>query len=395
MLPLADRANINFSKALNLLFIANSLAISEGGPPRVIAEVGNGLRARGHHVRVVSRPAIGETVALNADVASFTLNFRVTNPFSVKTAAGELSNHLAWADCAFVSGVWGPLEGLVLRFAEWGDTPVHIRTCGMLEDYILRRNAWKKWLARRVFTDANLNKAASLIVNTKIEGDHVGKLGFRAPVDLIPNGVRIPGDDRWMSREAAIEALQITLQPEDRVILYLSRIHPKKGLHVLLEALPPLFAGNRKWQLVVAGEMFDGEGYRAKIARLTNQSGFAYKVHFLGEVAGRTKDACMSLGDIFVLPSESEGFSNAVLEAMAWGLPVVITEGCNFPEVAAGNAGWVVEQTRQGVQAALSEASMNFDDLATKGRNGRQMIADAYLIEHVVDAYERLAAEGK
>jgi glycosyltransferase involved in cell wall biosynthesis len=301
---------------------------------------------------------------------------------------------LTWADCAFVSGVWGPLEGLVLRFAEWGNTPVHIRTCGMLEDYILRRNPWKKWLARRVFTDTNLNKAASLIVNTKIEGERVGKLGFRAPVDVIPNGVRIPGDHRRMSREDAIGTLGVNIQPEDRVILYLGRIHPKKGLHVLLQALAPLMAGNQRWHVLVGGEMFEGEGYSARIARIKNDTGCAYKIHFVGEVTGRPKDACLSLGDVFVLPSESEGFSNAVLEAMAWSLPVLITEGCNFPEVAAGNAGWVVEQTPQAVQAALSEAFINFADLATKGRNGRQMIANAYLINHVVDAYEHLAAKG-
>jgi glycosyltransferase involved in cell wall biosynthesis len=379
---------------MNLLFVVNSLALSEGGPPRVIAEVGNRLLARGHNVRVISRPAEGDVIALDPGVERCELRFRVANPFSVKAAARELSTHLAWADTAFVSGVWGPLEGLVLRFADWGNKAVHIRTCGMLEEYIMRRNPWKKWLARRIFTDPNLKKAASLIVNTEIEGEHVAKLGFTTAVTVIPNGVQLPVADRRLSREAAIKMLGVTIRPQDRVLLYLGRIHPKKGLHVLLEALPSLMVGNLSWQLLVAGEMFEGEGYKARIERAREETGFAYKIHFVGEVAGQAKDACFSLGDVFVLPSESEGFSNAVLEAMSWGMPVVITEGCNFPEVAAGNAGWVVEQTPQAVQAALSEASINFDDLATKGCNGRQMIADGYLIDHVVDAYERLAAKG-
>ena len=376
---------------MNLLFIVSTLAVADGGPPRVIAEVSDRLIKRGHNVRIVARPAIGDVVRMNPSVEVLFSRFSVGNPRSVLRAARDMSKQIAWADCVFVSGVWGPLEGLILRFADWGGKPVHIRICGMLEDYILRRNPWKKWLGRRLFMDYNLCKATGLIVNTRIEETHVGKLGVDTPITVIPNGLELPEDAVRIEREKALKLLGLPFRKSDRVLLYLSRIHPKKGLHLLLRALRSFLAGKPDWVVVVAGSLFEGEGYRATIKKLADASGFSYRIHFVGEVSGEKKDAAFSIADLFVLPSESEGFSNAILEAMAWGIPVVITEGCNFPEVAVEDAGWVVRPDESSIREALSQASLNIEQLPDKGRNARKMIEESYQLDHVVDLYERLA----
>jgi glycosyltransferase involved in cell wall biosynthesis len=116
------------------------------------------------------------------------------------------------------------------------------------------------------------------------------------------------------------------------------------------------------------------------------------RIHFVGEVAGERKRAAFSLADLFVLPSESEGFSNAIIEAMSWGLPALITEGCNFPEVGEEKAGWVTEPKSGAVKRALLEAIADDDRRIAMGGSARSLVERCYQQSHVIDLYESLAA---
>jgi glycosyltransferase involved in cell wall biosynthesis len=117
----------------------------------------------------------------------------------------------------------------------------------------------------------------------------------------------------------------------------------------------------------------------------------AERIHFVGEVAGERKHAAFSAADLFVLPSESEGFSNAIIEAMSWGIPVIITEGCNFPEVAEAEAGWVIPAERDALRSALAEAVADDGRLRKMGANAGSLVESSYQQSHVVDLYESLA----
>jgi len=372
--------------------LVENMTVTAGGPSRVAGIVANGLSERGHVVTVGTMPCDGELVPLDASVRLMSVAGRVSNPRSWLQAVGGIRKLARQVDVLFVSGVWGPVDGLALRFADIQHIPVHIRICGMLEDYILRRNPERKWVGRTLYTDRNLTKATSLIVNTPIEAATVARLGFPTPIRVIPNGVQLPPEDRRPPREDAVRALGLPLEASDKVLLYLSRIHPKKGLHLLLDAIERVLPDHPEWHLVVAGSFFEGEGYEDLIRSKVAASPMRSRIHFVGEVSGLRKLAAFSLADLFALPSSSEGFSNAVVEAMSWSVPVLITTGCNFPEVAREGAGWVIEGAPQ-LAEALGEAVADPARLKERGRKARALIERDYQESHVLDLYERCATE--
>lgn len=372
--------------------LVENMTVTAGGPSRVAGIVANGLSKRGHDVTVGTMPCDGELVALDASVRLMSVAGRVSNPRSWLQAVGGIRKLAGQVDVLFVSGVWGPVDGLALRLADIRGIPVHIRICGMLEDYILRRNPSRKWVGRTLYTDHNLTNAASLIVNTPIEASTVARLGFPTLIRVIPNGVQLPSEDSRPPREDAVRALGLPLKTSDKVLLYLSRIHPKKGLHLLLDAIETVLPAHPDWHLVVAGSFFEGEGYEDLIQTKVAASPVRSRIHFVGEVSGPRKLAALSLADLFALPSSSEGFSNAVIEAMAWSVPVLITTGCNFPEVAREGAGWVIDSASH-LAEALREAVAEPARLRERGRRARALIERDYQESHVLDLYERCATE--
>lgn len=374
-------------------FLIESLAVSAGGPAQAAAIVSRGLAERGVEVVIGTLPRHEKRVTIDPRVRVVHVAGSVYNPLNWLRAVRGIRKLASNVDVLFVSGIWGPVDGLAMRLAGDLGVPVHTRICGMLEDYILARNPARKWLGRLCYTDHNLRNSTSLIVNTRIEGDHVRALGFPTPIDVIPNGVVPPSRDALPTRNEAVRMLGLRVHEQDKVMLYLSRIHPKKGLHKLLGGIKDVFAKNPQWQLVVAGDFYQGEGYEDAVRSLVRESGISDRIQFLGEVAAEKKAAAFSLADLFVLPSESEGFSNAILEAMSYGVPVLITPGCNFPEVEQQGAGWIVRPDEAALRDQLKAILPNAGELSARGGAARKLIEDRYLESHVVDAYFELASK--
>jgi len=376
-------------------FLIESMAVASGGPSRVAGVITSALAERGHDVTIGTLPRDSELVKVDPRVRVEHVAGPIRNPLNWLKAAKGIRQLASKVDVLFVSGIWGPVDGLALRLANVRRVPVHTRICGMLEDYILRRNPERKWIGRTFYLDRNLRRSTTLIVNTKIEKDHVTALGFNTPIRVIPNGVVLPAESERLSREQALQLLGLDFPTTDKVLLYLSRIHPKKGLHLLLEAAGADLSKRSDWQLLVAGDFFQGEGYEHRIRKAAAESGMAERVHFVGEVAGERKRAAFSIADLFVLPSESEGFSNAIIEAMSWGIPVIVTEGCNFPEVAEAGAGWVIPAECGALRAALAEALAEDDRRNSMGANAKKLVERGYQQSHVVDLYESLATSSQ
>jgi glycosyltransferase involved in cell wall biosynthesis len=351
------------------------------------------LAARGVHVVIGTLPNHEKIVGIDPRVRVVSVAGPVHNPSNWLRAARGIKNLTNDVDVLFVSGIWGPVDGLAMRLAGDLSVPVHTRICGMLEDYILTRNPARKWLGRVCYMEQNLNNSASLIVNTSIEAKHVQALGFRTPIDIIPNGVVLPRSGAFIPRKEAAQILGISITEQDKVLLYLGRIHPKKGLHKLLGGIKDVLSKNPQWRLVVAGDFYSGQRYQDTVLSLARESGMGDRIHFLGEVQAEKKAAAFSLADLFVLPSESEGFSNAVLEAMSYVIPVLITPGCNFPEVEEHAAGWITPADEAALRDQLNMILPNAGELSARGAAARKLIEDRYLENHVVDAYWQLASK--
>lgn len=372
-------------------FLIESMAVSSGGPARVAGSVASELAHRGHNVIVGTLPVDLEEVELHSNVQIQYLAGTVRNPLNWLKAVNGIRHLASQVDVLFVSGIWGPVDGMSLRLANVKHIPIHTRICGMLENYILDRHPFRKWLARLAYVNYNLSSSASLLVNSSSEQFQVCSLGFRTPVNILPNGVSMPSASDLVPRDRACRALGLDLSSSSKVLLYLSRIHPKKGLHDLLDAIEAPFDCYQNWHLVVAGSFYEGEHYERRIMSAVSASRHFNRIHFTGEVSGLRKNAAFSIANLFVLPSASEGFSNAVIEALSWQIPVIITLGCNFPEVGMSRAGWVVPPGSLALRDSLFEAMLDDSRLIEMGGHAKDLVQHSYLHNTVVSLYESLA----
>lgn len=226
--------------------------------------------------------------------------------------------------------------------------PYMVTPNGMLEPWALRHSGWKKKLSGIFYENAMLHNAACLQANTLKEADDFRAYGLRNRVEIIPNGVDLPDIGKTESGNAE------KLKEGRKRLLFLGRIHPKKGLVGLLRAWADIqnpksgIKNSKDWELVLAG--WDQLGHEAELRalcaelglRVDERMGFhggtadtaeeAADVVFHGPAFGEEKESLFRSADAFVLPSFSEGLPMSVLEAWSYGLPTVMTPECNLPE---------------------------------------------------------------
>jgi poly(glycerol-phosphate) alpha-glucosyltransferase len=253
--------------------------------------------------------------------------------------------------------------------------PYVISPHGMLDAWAVRNAAWKKRLAGWWFEDAHLSGAACLHALAEPEARALRSYGLRNPICIVPSGVDLPADGPTAPPAWAAET------GGRRVLLFLGRLHPKKGLLDLVRAWAKLQAeptpAAADWLLVIAG--WDQGGHRARLRRLIDELGVARSVRLVGPQFGGAKAASLAFADAFVLPSVSEGLPVAVLEAWSYGLPVLMTEACNLPEgFAAGAALRIAPDPASLAHGLRRLMALSAPDRRAIGARGRRLIQQKF-----------------
>jgi poly(glycerol-phosphate) alpha-glucosyltransferase len=265
-------------------------------------------------------------------------------------------------------------NAVIGRMARKRGVPLVYHPHGMLEPWILARSRGKKRVAHWLFENANFRAARLWRALTSREADQVRAHGIRVPVVVIPNG--IDPEPFWRIRRPNRPVRQA---------LFLGRLHPKKGLDLLVAAWAKLGLETRGWELTIAGP--DENGHREELEALVRLAKLEGAVRFVGPVSGAAKIAQLAAAELFVLPSYSEGFPMALLEAMASSVPVLATEESNVPDIAACGAGWLCRANVGSLTNALRDALQAGDEeRAQRGCLGRQLVAEKY-------SWSRLAGE--
>jgi glycosyltransferase involved in cell wall biosynthesis len=276
---------------------------------------------------------------------------------------------------------------------------------GFFDPWILRRSPGKKRLAHWLFEDANIKHVRWWRALSNKEAEQIrAVVGSRASVHVIPNGVDLDEvDAAWSVEHGAGRVEQKVGSSETRHssqvtrhgawtrrrrpkrLLFLSRIHAKKGLDLLVPAWGKLTKEFPDWELLIVGP--DEGGYQATVEKMMADCGCGDTCWIHPAVSGAEKHALLRTADLFVLPSHSEGFPMAVLEAAAHQIPVVQTDECNFPELTAAGGAWECRSERDAVEKELRKALTAEDAERTeRGLRGRELVERDYAWDRIAEA---------
>jgi glycosyltransferase involved in cell wall biosynthesis len=294
--------------------------------------------------------------------------------------APHLSGSLqsAGLDLIHVHGIWMYPSIASHHWARRQRRPYVVSPHGMLDSWAVANSRWKKRIAGALYEHRHLRGAACLHALTAAEAKAIRAYGLRNPVCVIPNGVQIP--------EHSLQRAEREIQ----TLLYLGRLHPKKGIAALLRAWASARSvpGADNWRLVIAG--WDDGGYLGELQRLAHELSIDDNVAFAGPQFGAEKAVAYARASAFVLPSLSEGLPIAVLEAWASGMPVLMTPECNLPEgFEAGAAIPIAASHADQICAALNTLfSASPAQLCAMGACGRRLVEQRF-------SWNRVASEMK
>ena len=364
---------------------------NSSGTTHIVKPLAEEQARRGHDVRVlfVEKPPYESVIPDSALVESIKCgqSLPLANPGVSLEFAQIASQRIPEADVVHVHAVWNFPTYWAMRIARKSRIPYLVAPQGSFESWALGQNRFGKKLYGSL-TELPLLKAATGIqALTNNEERQVRAMGIDAPVHVVPNGVI----DGQFSKDALPLWQQIGLKEPTPTILFLSRLHPKKGIDVLLRAFA-LYSQAHRGILVVAGHDAKS-GYRQTLENLAKDLGVADKVHFIGEVSGSKKEDVLAGADIFVLSSHSEGLPVAVVEAMAAGLPVVITDGCNIPEVEENGAGIVVDQNPEAIAASIQLLVSNSERRSVMSCHARALVKERFTWSAIAQSLDTVYGE--
>jgi glycosyltransferase involved in cell wall biosynthesis len=285
------------------------------------------------------------------------------------------------AHMPFVHPTWA-----AARAAKRHCKPFFYHEHGVLDPRRLVHRAFKKRLALHFVERSVMKSATTLFALTPAGCRAYRELGLENDCCVIPNGIDV---ENYRTSPDGMMSERLRLLDDKVVFLYFGQLLPVKGPTILLEAFLSVACEFPDTVLVYAGP--DPHELKDRMMREAQRAGHGDRVLFLGTVTGEEKLDLLARADVFCLPSEAEGFSIAILEALASATPVIITPGCYFPQVEAADAGVIVDRTAEALTGALRRMLELPDLRAQMGRSARELVKRKYgwaqIARSVADAY--------
>ena len=366
---------------MRVLHVVTGLSPDDGGPATSVQGLTSALVQEGIHCEIftIRRQGFGAGVIPppHVPIHQFEAGFlaRFWNAYSKRLAQALWDRMESGAfDLIHAHEPWHYPGFVAFRAARTHNVPYVLSPHGALEAWCLRHKALKKSVYMKMIQGHILQSADAIHALTNEEMKRISELGYKTPVFVDPNGID-PAPFECLPDASEF----LTAHPElsgKRVILYMGRLHPKKGLNVLARSYASLFHTFKDVALLVAG--WDEVGTRKRMEATLKASSALDGTVFTGTLTGKDKLAALACADLFVLSSYAEGFSMAILETLAAGLPVVISKPCNFPEVSEYGAGFVVEPNDASVTEAIRTLLSDDTLRARMGRNGRKLVRERY-----------------
>lgn len=394
---------------MKVLFTIAGLDARHGGPSRSVPALAAELGRLGVTTELVAAKGVLSEDELRSyrGVKRCYLVPAARGKVGWAVAAARFSSAVShiWADSAGLvlhdTGLWLPTNHAVAVAARHYGVPLVISPRGMLSPWALKNHRMRKWVAWWAFQRRDLRTARVLHATSRLEAGELRARGLAQPIAVVPNGVDVPEVEHgWGNGHSARNGA--------RTVLFLSRIHPKKGLLNLIEAWGRMMEGGRggaagaggktNWRLVIAGG--DSAGHQAAVEKAVCERGLNDSVRFVGPVRGEARWELYRSADLFVLPSYSENFGLVIAEALGCGVPVITTKATPWDELESCRCGWWIDVGVHPLIEAL-RAAMRLSDSARAemGERGRSLIESKYawrqMAAQMADVYAWVLGEGE
>ncbi len=348
--------------------LAPNLTKSAGGVVEAILGQSQGLANAGRNVKLIGLEAPQDRPDLPSDFHSRTVPIGRNRAFD---RASGLSDALdeSRAGILHLHGLWFPSVSINARRWKARTTgQLVLSPHGMLDPWALANSKWKKRVALLAFERRTLNMVDCIHALNVSELRSIRAMRLTAPVAVIPNGVDLPDLSHGTPPPPVGQDLR-------KVLLFLGRLHPKKGISETLNAWARAIADDpalgEAWRVVIAG--WDDGGYRQELEQVSRDLGLQSHVSFPGPVFGKEKATLLASCSAFILASHSEGLPMSVLEAWSYEKPVFMTSACNLAEGFAADAAVEISTEADHISRVL-QAYLSGPHLPEVGRNGRRLV---------------------
>lgn len=370
--------------------------MADGGPVRAVIDLSNAMQERGHEISVACWEAPdapedwgqpGRPHAIEIPAPDFPGGF-LSKP-QIRDIRPTIRQH----DVVHLHGIWEPITLQFARMAEHQGRPWVVSIRGMLDRWCMAQRGLKKRVYLAMGGSRTLNMAARVHLTAEAELEQSGQYFKKSTPVVIPNLLNLEPFAQMPPESLARDEFA-AFQTGEPVLLFLSRIHYKKGIEHLLDAVAAL-ASDTPAQAIIAGT--GDEAYTQSLRDRARAAGVHDRVHFVGHVGGDLKLSLYRAADLFVLPTSQENFGFVFFEALAAGTPLVTTNGTDtWPELERSGAGEIVplrpDDTPDPKALAERIASMLADreSLAARGQAGRDWVFENLDPARIADRFEQL-----
>jgi glycosyltransferase involved in cell wall biosynthesis len=395
---------------LKILQIVPSISLVYGGPSQMVRGLCAALANQGAKVTVLTTDSNGDidqpplAVPLNQPVieSGYQVIYFRCSPFRRYKFSLELVRWL-WQnahlyDIAHIHALFSPVSSLAATVARYRGLPYILRPLGTLDPADLQKKRQLKKIYAMLLERPNLKGAAAVHFTAAQEAKVSERFGLALQDLVIPLGVQPHALTTSQANAAKIVRQQFQIPDQRPLVLFMSRVDPKKGLDLLLPALKQLQSAGIDFHFVLSGANPQDRAYEESVTAKIQASSLAPCSTITGFVTGDLKAQLLQAADLFVLPSYYENFGIAVAEAMMAGKPVVISDQVFiWPDIQGSESGWVTPCEIGPLVTVLQTALQDGAERQRRGQNAAQFAQEHYgwdaIATQTLQAYEQLLAQ--